>query len=147
MEAEAKIKLIIPERYYTGKDANGEPIPFPNDLSYPDYLIMIILHIDQFVKMMVSIQMGENGDTKDITKEDIQNALAGMFKKMRQRTAGNQQSEAYRQGYKQALRDARSGKIDPSQMNKQSQLDGKSQEYKEGFAQGVKGYCKQEFWI
>jgi len=89
MESEAKIKLIIPERYYTGKDANGDPIPFPNDLSYVDYIILIIMHIDQFVKMMVSIQMGGNGDTKDITKEDIQNALNGMFQKMRQRMAGN----------------------------------------------------------
>lgn len=147
MESEAKIKLIIPERYYTGKDANGEPIPFPNDLSYVDYIVLIIMHIDQFVKMMVSIQMGGNGDTKDVTKEDIQNALNGMFQKMRQRMAGKQQSEAFREGYKQALRDARQGKIDPSQMRQDptAQLDGKSQEYKEGFAQGVKDTVNKNF--
>lgn len=147
MESEAKIKLIIPERYYTGKDANGEPIPFPNDLSYVDYIILIIMHIDQFVKMMVSIQMGGNGDTKDVTKEDIQNALNGMFQKMRQRMSGKQQSEAFREGYKQALRDARQGKIDPSQMRQDptAQLDGKSQEYKEGFAQGVKDTVNKNF--
>lgn len=147
MESEAKIKLIIPERYYTGKDANGDPIPFPNDLSYVDYIILIIMHIDQFVKMMVSIQMGGNGDTKDITKEDIQNALNGMFQKMRQRMAGKQQSEAFREGYKQALRDARQGKIDPSQMRQDptAQLDGKSQEYKDGFAQGVKDTVNKNF--
>lgn len=152
MESEAKVKLIIPERFYIGKDDAGQPIPFPNDLSYVDYIVMIIMHIDQFVKMMVSIQMGGNGDTKDVTKEDIQNALNGMFQKMRQRMAGNQQSEAYREGYKQALRDARQGKIDPSQMKQDSsaQLDGKSQEYKEGFAQGVndtvnKNFGSQEF--
>ena len=147
MESEAKIKLIIPERYYTGKDANGEPIPFPNDLSYVDYIILIIMHIDQFVKMMVSIQMGGNGDTKDVTKEDIQNALNGMFQKMRQRMSGKQQSEAFREGYKQALRDARQGKIDPSQMRQDptAQLDGKSQEYKDGFKQGVEDTVNKNF--
>ena len=147
MESEAKIKLIIPERYYIGKDANGEPIPFPNDLSYVDYIILIIMHIDQFVKMMVSIQMGGNGDTKDVTKEDIQNALNGMFQKMRQRMSGKQQSEAFREGYKQALRDARQGKIDPSQMRQDptAQLDGKSQEYKDGFKQGVEDTVNKNF--
>ncbi|MBP3732380.1 MAG: VWA domain-containing protein [Bacilli bacterium] len=137
IEAEAKIKLIVPERYSMGVDANDEPIPFPSDLTYADYLILIITHIDQFVKMMVSIQMGGNGDTNEITKEDIQNALSGMLNKMRQRTSQNQ-SEAYRQGYQQALRDARSGRVDPqsavNDINKQ--LDGQSQEYKDGFKQG-----------
>ena len=147
MESEAKIKLVIPERYYTGKNDQGEPIPFPNDLSYVDYIIMIIMHIDQFIKMMVSIQMGGNGDTKDVTKEDIQNALNGMFQKMRQRMSGNQQSDAFREGYKQALRDARQGKIDPSQMKQDpsQQLDGKSQEYKDGFKQGVEDTVNKNF--
>ena len=146
MEKEAKIKLMIPERYYLEKDADGNVTkPFPNDLSYEDYLLLIILHIDQFVKMLVSIEMGGNGETKDITKEDIQNALAGMFKQMRQRS--QQQSEAYRQGYMQALRDARNGKVDPSKMNQQKQdpTAGKSEEYKEGFKQGVEDTMKKNF--
>ena len=67
---ETKIKLILPCRYYLDKD-----VPFPDDLTYPDYLILIIQHLDQFVKMMVSIAQGGNGDTSDITTEDVQNAL------------------------------------------------------------------------
>lgn len=144
MESEAKIKLIVPERFNLGKDDQDNIIPFPNDLSYEDYLLLIILHIDQFIKMLASIEMGGNGDTKDITKEDIQNALSGMFKKMRQNGAG-QQSEAYRQGYQQALRDARQGKIDPSQMKNPGNQDGKSEEYKEGFKQGVQDTVNKNF--
>jgi hypothetical protein len=145
MEKEAKIKLMIPERYYLEKDADGNVTKtFPNDLSYEDYLLLIILHIDQFVKMLVSIEMGGNGETKDITKEDIQNALSGMFKQMRQRS--QQQSEAYRQGYMQALRDARNGKVDPSKMNQQQDpTAGKSEEYKNGFNQGVEDTMKKNF--
>lgn len=67
---ESKIKLILPCRYYIDKDT-----PFPNNLTYPDYLIMIIQHLDQFVKMMVSIAQGGNGDTSDITSDDVQKAL------------------------------------------------------------------------
>ena len=145
MEAEAKIKLMVPERYSLGIDESGQPIPFPNDLSYEDYLLLIILHIDQFIKMLTSIEMGGNGDTKDITKEDIQNALSGMFKKMRQRQGAGNQSEAYRQGYQQALRDARQGKIDPNQMKGGQNQDGKSQDYKDGFKQGVDDTVNKNF--
>lgn len=67
---ETKVKLILPCRYYLSENE-----PFPDDLTYPDYLIMIILHLDQFVKMMVSIAQGGNGDTSGITTEDVQNAL------------------------------------------------------------------------
>ena len=72
MENEAKIKLIVPERYYIAKDQ-----PFPSELSYPEYLILIIKHLDQFVKMLVSIKNGGNGDTSQVTAEDIQEALNG----------------------------------------------------------------------
>ena len=72
MRNQAMIKLILPERYHF-KDGT----PFPDDATYPEYLIMIIKNLDQFVKMMVSIQLGGNGDTSDITKEDVQNALNG----------------------------------------------------------------------
>lgn len=72
MENEAKIKLIIPCRYHTS-DGN----PFPDEYSYAEYLIMIIKNLDQFVKMMVSIKNGGNGDTSDISSQDVQNALGG----------------------------------------------------------------------
>lgn len=67
---ETKVKLILPCRYYLAENE-----PFPDDLTYPDYLLLIIHHLDQFVKMMVSIAMGGNGDTSGITSEDVQNAL------------------------------------------------------------------------
>ena len=143
LESTAKVKLMIPERYYL-TDANGVKTPFPNDLSYSDYLILIVTHPDQFIKMLASIQMGENGDTKEISKEDVQNALSGMLNQMRQRSQG--QSEAFKEGYKQALRDARSGKVDPSQMNQnQDPTSGKSEEYREGFNQGVSDTVKSQF--
>ena len=54
MENEAKIKLIVPERYYI-----SEGNPFPSELSYPEYLMLIVQHLDQFVKMLVSIKKVE----------------------------------------------------------------------------------------
>ena len=73
MRNEAKVKLILPCRYHL-----DENTPFPDNLTYPEYLIMIIEHLDQFVKMMVSISQGGNGDTSDITSEDVQSALGQM---------------------------------------------------------------------
>lgn len=73
MENEAKIKLILPCRYYLSKD-----VPFPDELTYPEYLILIIKHLDQFVKMLVSIKNGGNGDTSQVSQQDIQDALQGM---------------------------------------------------------------------
>ena len=78
---ESKIKLILPCRYHLDKDT-----PFPDNLTYPEYLILIIQHLDQFVKMMVSIAQGGNGDTSDITSEDVQDALNGS---MNGQTKGN----------------------------------------------------------
>ena len=72
MENEAKIKLIVPERYYI-----SEGNPFPSELSYPEYLMLIVQHLDQFVKMLVSIKKGGNGDTSQVTNQDIQDALQG----------------------------------------------------------------------
>ena len=136
MKKEAMVKLIHPYRYHMGVDpVTSEPIPFPDNLTYADYLILIIRRLDQFVKMLVSIQMGGNGDTSDITQEDIQNALSGMFQRMQQRMSASQQSEAYRQGYKQALRDHRAGQTPQQQIDQA--LSGKSDEYKEGFSQGL----------
>lgn len=69
---EAKIKLILPCRYHL-----DENTPFPDGLTYSEYLILIIEHLDQFVKMMVSIAQGGNGDTSGISSEDVQDALGG----------------------------------------------------------------------
>lgn len=85
MENEAKIKLIVPERYYI-----SEGNPFPSELSYPEYLMLIVQHLDQFVKMLVSIKKGGNGDTSQVTNQDIQDALQGSSSGSGQ---GNQQGK------------------------------------------------------
>lgn len=72
MENEAKIKLILPCRYYL-----NEKETFPDELTYPEYLIMIVKHLDQFVKMLVSIKNGGNGDTSNVSSQDVQSALGG----------------------------------------------------------------------
>lgn len=72
MRNQAKIKLILPERYHFPDGS-----PFPDDATYPEYLIMIIKNLDQFVKMMVSIQNGGNGDTSQVSDQDVQDALNG----------------------------------------------------------------------
>ena len=72
MENEAKIKLILPCRYHL-----SETETFPDELTYPEYLILIVKHLDQFVKMLVSIKNGGNGDTSGVTSQDVQDALGG----------------------------------------------------------------------
>lgn len=72
LEKESKIKFIMPCRYHT-KDGK----PFPDGLSYPEYMLLIIRNISQFVKMLVSIANGGNGDTSGIGAGDIQAALGG----------------------------------------------------------------------
>ena len=112
MRNEAIIKLIVPERYYLGKDdQTGDLIPFPNDLTYAEYLILIIKHLDQFVKMLVSIKMGGNGDTSQITQQDIQNILNNMARNWANK------SDAYKQGYNDALNDYKNNQVG----NKQNQ--------------------------
>lgn len=64
------VKMIVPERYHT---QDGEP--FPPELTYAEYLIMIIKNLDQFIKMTVSIAIGGNGDTSEVSKEDIEKYL------------------------------------------------------------------------
>lgn len=105
MEKEAKIKLILPNRYHTGVDDQGNPIPFPDGLTYAEYLILIICNLDQFVKMMVSIEMGGNGDTSQITQEMIKNAL----NKYMQQNQQPGKSDAYNQGYQDAMNDYYNG--------------------------------------
>lgn len=70
MKSSAMIKLILPCRYHTS-DGN----PFPDGLTYAEYIIMIIRNLDQFVKMLVSIMKGGNGDTSGVTSEEVANAL------------------------------------------------------------------------
>jgi hypothetical protein len=118
MEKEAKIKLILPCRYHTGVDDKGNPIPFPNELTYVEYLMMIVDNLDQFVKMLVSINMGGNGDTSEITKEMVQQALQ---KYMNQQNQGK--SDEYNQGYQDAMNDYNNGTPGQTQqqVNQQAQ--------------------------
>lgn len=67
---ESKVKFILPERY---KKSDGTP--FPDGLSYPEYLMLIIKNLSQFVKMLVSISSGGSGDTGEVTDEQLQEAL------------------------------------------------------------------------
>ena len=70
--ASSKIKLMLPERYHF-----PDGTPFPKDLTYPEYLMLIIQNLDQFVKMLVSIKNGGNGDTSEVSDQDLQDALSG----------------------------------------------------------------------
>ena len=57
--------------------------------------MLIVQHLDQFVKMLVSIKKGGNGDTSQVTNQDIQDALQGNGSGSGQ---GNQQSGGGMQG-------------------------------------------------
>lgn len=73
MRNESMIKLILPCRYHL---SNGDP--FPDELTYSEYLLMIIENLDQFVKMLVSVKKGGNGDTSGITSDDVKKELEDM---------------------------------------------------------------------
>lgn len=70
--ATSKVKLMLPSRYHF-KDGT----PFPEDLTYSEYLMLIIQNLDQFVKMLVSIKNGGNGDTSQVSDQELQDALQG----------------------------------------------------------------------
>ena len=75
IENESKIKLILPCRYHMP----GKPDePFPDGLTYPEYLMMIIENLDQFVKMLVNIQQGGMGDTSEVSDQDVKDMLEQM---------------------------------------------------------------------
>jgi hypothetical protein len=75
IENESKIKLILPCRYHMP----GKPDePFPDGLTYPEYLMMIIENLDQFVKMLVNIQQGGMGDTSEVSDQDVKDMLDQM---------------------------------------------------------------------
>ena len=65
-----KVKLMLPERYHF-KDGS----PFPDNLTYPEYLILIVKNLDQFVKMMASLSNGGSGDTMEVSQEELEEAL------------------------------------------------------------------------
>lgn len=123
------IKLMHPNRYHF-QDGTS----FPDDLTYADYLLLMLENLDQFVKMLVSLKMGENGDTSDVSLEDIIAALNGMLN-ARQNRLNNNTSQQYKDGYNQALRD-----FNDSMNKSQSNNGGVSKEFKEGFKQGVNDF-------
>lgn len=138
MRAEAIIKLIVPERYNMGKDDQGNLIPFPNDLTYSEYLLLIIKYLDQFVKMLVSIKMGGNGDTSQITQQDIQNILNNMARNWANK------SDAYKQGYNDALNDYKNNQVgqkanQPGQSGQGQQSQGDQQGQSQGMPQSGQG--------
>ena len=125
MSKEAKIKLILPCRYNLGMDTQGDPIPFPDSLTYAEYLILIFKHFDQFIKMLVSIDMGGNGDTSKVTQSDIQRALNNWLQN---------KSQDYIQGYQKAMQDL---KNQQSQSGQQQQGQGQvDQQYAQGYIDG-----------
>lgn len=135
MEKEAKIKLIIPERYHTGVDDQGNPIPFPAGRTYAEYLMMIIQNLDQFIKMLVSIQMGGNGDTSDITKDMIRDALQKQMQ---------QHSDAYKQGYNDAQQDYANGTPGQQQRVMNGQDNGQQGSGQQGQDLGLQGSQPQQ---
>jgi hypothetical protein len=60
------VKLMLPSRYQ-----------FPDGLTYPEYLILVIEHLDKFVKMIVSLSQGGNGDTSEVSQQQVKDALSG----------------------------------------------------------------------
>ena len=97
MDDAVKIKLILPCRYEL-----SEGVPFPNNLTYPDYLLMIVQHLDQFVKMLASLKMGK-GLNGDISMDDIRNMLNNPNRDWKNAT------KEYKQGYQDALNDIKNG--------------------------------------
>ena len=125
MSKEAKIKLILPCRYNLGMDTQGDPIPFPDSLTYAEYLILIFKHFDQFIKMLVSIDMGGNGDTSKVTQSDIQRALNNWLQN---------KSQDYIQGYQKAMQDLKNQQSQGGQQQQgQGQVD---QQYAQGYIDG-----------
>jgi len=112
-KSESKIKLIHPFRYYLESEEGKNPIPFPDNLTYPEYLLLIISHLDQFIKMLVSIKMGGSGDTSQVTQQDIMDALNGYLDKLQGK------SEEYKQGYRDAVKNAMNNGNQPQQQQGQ----------------------------
>ena len=99
MAKESKIKLILPCRYHT---SDGKP--FPDELTYPEYLMMIVENLDEFVKMLISIKNGGNGDTSQVSDQELQEALNGQGQNQGQGGQG-QQSGSGMQSFDDLMRD------------------------------------------
>lgn len=69
---EAMVKLIHPCRYHLPDGS-----PFPSGLTYSEYLMLIVKYLDQFVKMLINIQKGGNGDTSQVSQGELSQALSG----------------------------------------------------------------------
>lgn len=111
------LKFMHPNRFTT-TDGTGNVIPFPEGKSYTEYLLLMIKHADQFIKMLVSINSGGNGDTSKVTKQQIQDALNKWW---------NNQSEEYRRGYQQGLKDLKNGTAKQNQSNQPGSQAGNGQ--------------------
>lgn len=111
------LKFMHPNRFTT-TDGTGNVIPFPEGKSYTEYLLLMIKHADQFIKMLVSINSGGNGDTSKVTKQQIQDALNKWW---------NNQSEEYRRGYQQGLKDLKNGTAKQRQSNQPGSQSGSGQ--------------------
>jgi hypothetical protein len=119
-----------------GKDAQDNIIPFPDDLTYAEYVVLIFKHFDQFIKMLVSIDQGGNGDTSQVSKQDIQNALNNWVKN---------KSQEYLDGYKKALEDLKNGQAQQQSQNQQgSQQQQGNQGIDPNYAQGFQDGYNQE---
>lgn len=138
LETETKIKFILPKYYHTSEiGPDGNPLPFPDGLTYTEYLILMLRNADQFVKMLVSLSNGGNGDTSGITQQQVQNALQKWW---------NQQSDEYKRGYEQAMNDLKNGTVQQPQgkmssfQNQQGQGDSQtSSQDQQGQGQGSTG--------
>ena len=97
MDDAVKVKLILPNRYELSKG-----VPFPGGLTYPDYLLMIVQHLDQFVKMLVSLKMGM-GLNGNVSMDDIKNMLNNPKRDWKNATP------EYKKGYQDALNDLKNG--------------------------------------
>lgn len=113
MDDAVKVKLILPCRYEI-----SEGVPFPDDLTYPDYLLLIVQHLDQFVKMLVSLRMGK-GLNGNVSLDDIRNMLNNPKRDWKNAT------KEYKQGYQDALNDLRNG--NQRQQNRPQQGQGNQQ--------------------
>lgn len=129
MENETKIKFILPSKYHTNEiGPDGNPKPFPNGLSYVEYLLLMLKYADQFVKMLVSLKDGGDGDTSKVTQQQIQNALNQWW---------NQQSQEYKDGYNQAMQDIKNG-----QAGQQNEMQGQQGEGGNQNSQGKGQQCQ-----
>ena len=108
LEAQMKVKLILPEYYHT---PDGKP--FPDGLTYPDYLLLIVSNLDQFVKMLASLKTKQS--LAGLTDEELQQLLNNPNRDW------SKMSEEYKKGYQDALNDAKSGEIGKQLVQHQQQ--------------------------